>query len=122
MAKDVADRVLGENEHVRVVCKDEYKNYNEREVSQFKLMPDPRGTFLMELVRAWGMVSGRRGTDTQQGRPTLELMSENEVVERAANMTYLTFAMMEKCGWRVALDRSPPIEAVSPEAKDDPAF
>jgi hypothetical protein len=49
-------------------------------------------------------------------------MSENEVVQRATNMTYLTFAMMEKNGWQVILDRSSPPEPESPETKDDPAF
>lgn len=122
MAKDAADRVLGENDHFRVILTNEVRNYSEKEMSQFKIVPDPRGAFLMDLVRTWGMVSGQRGADTQQGRPTLELMSEEEVVGRASNMTYLTFAMMEKNGWQVTIDRSPPIEAVSPEAKDDPAF
>lgn len=110
MAKDLEDQVLGENESVRVVRTRELHNYGEKEVQQFKTMPDPRGGFMMELVRTWGMVGAQRGTDTSQGQPTLELLSEEQVVDRAATMTHLTFKMMEKLGWQVALDRSLPAQ------------
>jgi hypothetical protein len=111
MDKNREDQILGENESVRVIRTTELRNYQEKEVSQYKVMPDPRGAFMMDLVRTWGMVGAQRGTDTQAGRPTLELLTVEQVVDRAAAMTHLTFKTIERQGWQVALDRTPPAEA-----------
>lgn len=110
MAKELEDQVLGENDYVRVIRTHELRNYGEKEVSLYKELPDQRGAFMMDLVRTWGMVGGKRGNDTSEGRPTLELLSEEEVVNRAMKMTELTFRVIAGRGWRVELDRTPPPE------------
>jgi len=109
------ERLLGQNDVVRYVSRDAYLNRKNEEIAFHTQVPDPRGAVLLDLLKSWGMVVGRRGRDTTSGHPAMELASVEEVVTRAVTMTEQAFAAMKTKGWLVELDRSEPSEEPTEE-------
>jgi hypothetical protein len=112
MADTPTERVIGGNEFLRYVDRDERLNYRKQEVSQLVQVPDQRGLMFIDLLKAWGMVAAKRGDDTASGNPTLALLEVDQAVARAKAITEAAYKVMEDTGWLIKLDRSePPNEA-----------
>lgn len=102
----MTDQVIGENDLLSFVSRDRFGNHKTEEVGLFKEAEDPRADMAKGLIQSWGMVAAKRTSDTRSGQPAYEILSCEDVVERAFRMTELAYAEMKKRGWLITMDRT----------------
>ena len=101
----MTDIVIGENDIMSFVGRNRFENHKTEEVAILKKVEDPRAEMAKDLIKSWGMVAGKRTQDTHAGHMAMEMLSCQEVVERAFSMTDLAYAEMKKRGWLITVDR-----------------
>jgi hypothetical protein len=78
-------------------------------------MADQEGRMAMALIERWGMIAGKTDGQDETGRAKLELLSPEEVVDRAFETAHLAFKALHDRGLMIPV---PTFEEIEDRAKD----
>lgn len=62
-------------------------------------MPDERARFALACIERWGMISCQTDGEDTAGRQKVRLMTSDEIVSRACEVSELAFEAFQRRGW-----------------------
>lgn len=75
-----------------------------------KTISSPEMSFVLDCIKAWGLVGAVEDGESSDGRQKLRLHTPEEVVKRAFSLAEMAFAQGEQRGWVVTIPNYEDIE------------
>lgn len=91
---------LSESDDMREVVKVRYYGAVPEVGFEMKYMVNQKAQFAMDLMRTNGVLLGEPGGEDSVGRAKLDLMSPQDIVNRAVAISDLTFDAFANLGWQ----------------------